>query len=125
MYEPEKAVFNASPHVAFSPVHMCLPIEWDDDEREDADIETERLGEGAKLAHELGQIPPLEECGVELEGDAEDGDDHVGHGQVGDVQVGHALHRAGEGDDEDDQEVAADGQQGDHPVAEEQKGHNH
>ena len=50
------------------------------------------LQEGTQFAHERGQIPSLEERGLELEGDAEDGDDDVGHGQVADVEVDHGVH---------------------------------
>lgn len=94
------------------------PVQGDHDEREDADVDAEGLGEGAELAHELGQVPALEERGVELERDAEDGDDHVGRGEVGDVEVGDGVHGAGAGDHHDDQEVAEDGQQADAAVAE-------
>ena len=50
------------------------------------------LHEGAELAHEEGEVPLLEEGGLELEGDAEDGDDAVGQRQVPDVDVDHRPH---------------------------------
>lgn len=50
------------------------------------------LQEGTQFAHEGGQVPALEEGRLELERDAEDRDDDVGHGQVSDVQVDHRVH---------------------------------
>ena len=70
----------------------CLPVDGDGDQGEDADVDAERLGEGTELAHELRQVPALQQRGVELEGDAEHGDDDVGEGQVGDVEVGDGAH---------------------------------
>ena len=93
------------------------PVERDGDQREDADVDAQGLGEGAELAHELGELPPLEQRRVELERDAEDGDDDVGGGQVRDVEVGHVLHAARRRHHEDHQAVAEDGQQGDEAVA--------
>ena len=50
------------------------------------------LDEWTELAHEEGQVPLLEERRLELEGDAEDGDDAVRQRQVADVDVDHGAH---------------------------------
>ena len=55
-------------HVIFEEIVVnCIPVHRDSDQGEYADVYAERLCEGAELAHELGQIPTLEESGVELE----------------------------------------------------------
>lgn len=52
----------------------------------------ERLHEGAELAHELREVPPLHQSSPELEGDAEHGQHHVRERQGGYVVVSHCLH---------------------------------
>ncbi len=55
-------------HVIFEETAViCIPVHRDCDQGEYADVYAERLCEGTELAHELGQIPTLEESGVELE----------------------------------------------------------
>ena len=67
------------------------------------------MHEGAELAHDLGQVPALQQRRAELqrepmkgehgsgtitahlEGDAEHGEHHVSQSQVGDVEVCHGL----------------------------------
>ncbi len=55
-------------HVLFEEIVVdCIPVHRDCDQSEYADVHAERLCERAELAHELGQVPTLEESGVELE----------------------------------------------------------
>lgn len=83
------------------------------------------LHKGAEGAHELWQVPTLQQRRLELEGNREESDGDVSHGQVGDEAVGGtALHASAGHDDPDHQRVAhhrnhrngavADGQQHDH-----------
>ena len=52
-----------------------------------------------------------------LEGYAEDCDEDVGRGEVGDVEVGHVSHGSRGPDDKDDEAVAEDCHDGDKAVA--------
>ena len=54
-----------------------LPVECDGDEGEDADVDAEDLHGGAELAHEGGQVPPLQQRRPELERDRQHRDRHV------------------------------------------------
>ena len=47
------------------------PVHWYGDECEDADVNAERLGERAELAHELWQVPSLQKGRVKLQNDDE------------------------------------------------------
>lgn len=80
----------------------AVPVDGDGDQSEDGHVDAERLGEGTELAHKCGQVPALQQGGVELERNAEDGDDDVGRRQVGDVEVGDGVHGRGDGDHADD-----------------------
>ena len=52
-----------------------------------------------------------------LEGYAEDGDEDVGRGEIGDVEVGDVPHRSRGPHNKDDETVAKDGHEGDEAVA--------
>ena len=69
-----------------------VPVKGDGDQSEYADIDAEDLNRRAKLTHKLGQIPSLQQRGVKLERNCEEGDGHVGEGQVGDVVIRHRPH---------------------------------
>ena len=64
----------------------------DGDEREDGRVDGDVLEEGAEGAHEVGQVPPLQQRRLEVEGDVEHADDEVGERQVGDEEVGDGAH---------------------------------
>ena len=55
-------------------------------------IYRERLHEGTELTHDLRKVPSLHQSCSELEGNAEDSEDHIRECQVGNVEVGHGLH---------------------------------
>ena len=52
-----------------------------------------------------------------LEGYAEDRDEDVGRGKVGDVEVGHVSHGSRGPHDKDDEAVSEDGHEGDKSIA--------
>ena len=50
------------------------------------------LKKGTELAHEGGQVPPVEQGCLKLEGDAKHCDDDICHGQIANVHVDHRVH---------------------------------
>ena len=80
----------------------------DGDEREDGGVDGDVLEEGAEGAHEVGQVPPLQQRRLEVEGDVEGADDEVGQRQVGDEEVGDGAHPTAPHHHVDHQRVACD-----------------
>jgi len=68
------------------------------------------------MAERLAERPRLEEAGDRRERDGEQAHDDVGHGQVGDEDVGDGLHRAARRHDVDDEAVAGDAEHEDNDV---------
>ena len=64
----------------------------DGDQRENGRVHGHVLEEGAEGAHEVGQVPPLQQRRLEVERDVEHPDDEVGERQVGDEEVGDGAH---------------------------------
>ena len=54
------------------------------------------LHEGTELAHELRQVPALDESRSKLEGNTEESEDNIREGEVGDIEVRHGMHPSGD-----------------------------
>ena len=89
----------------------------DGDEREDGGVDGDVLEEGAEGAHEVGQVPPLQQRRLEVERDVEHPDDEVGQRQVGDEEVGDGAHPPAPHHHVDHQRVTCDAEKGDRDLA--------
>ena len=83
-----------------------VAVDGDHAEGDDANVHGDDLHEGGEGTHEVSEHPPLQQGGLELEGDGEHPNNDIRHRQVGNEDVGDAVHASVFNDDEDDEAVA-------------------